>query len=138
MSRKTTLIKIECIDLHIWCSGSVVDPYAHTWISKCEYVRYSPPNYRAFNWKFHHPMMASGKKVWRWSNETPKWLKKTLSFLHDMKHRNDWNFSGEYDSKGEMIIDPHITKWAFMKQYFFAKPDYSFFEDPMGSPQDYI
>lgn len=138
MSRQTTLLKVKAINLHIWCSGSVVDSYAHIWISKIEYIRHSPPNYRALNWKLYKGTLGSGQIVWRWSNRTPKWLKKTLSFFYDMKHRNDWNFSGEYDSKGEMILDPYITKWAFIKTYFFAKSHYSFFEDPMGSPQDYV
>lgn len=117
MSNQTTLLKSKVLNLHIWCSGSMVDPYANIWYSKIEPIRYNPTNYKALNVRYERVMLGSGKKVWRWSNWTPNWLKNWLSFRYELKHRNAWNFTGEYTEDGQMIMEPEVTVWQFTKQY---------------------
>lgn len=117
MSQRTTLLRInnKLINLHIWCSGSIIDPYANTWFSKNEPIKYNPTNYKAFNWRFGRVTLCSGEKVWRWSNSTPKWLKSLINLKDEYNNRNAWNFTGNYTEDGEMIMEPYVSIWQFIR-----------------------
>lgn len=60
-------------------SGSRVKPYADLYID-------SGGKLKPFNWRLQYVMLGSGKKVWRWNNSTPNWLKWLMELRRDIKN----------------------------------------------------